>query len=186
MRSSLTPITPDRDLAVTSPMNVVLAILLGWQVLVFVAFSLPPLFAIGIDQIFWIQARTLIPSALERFHQDIGRYPTTAEGIDALRVAPKKCAGQWKGPYLEGTLRPTFGETYFYEAPGSHSGHNYDFWIGYHDRVFASWLTPPTPLSERFLFRYSGFLGCACYLFGYLAWRYFKKPIQPPDPKPID
>jgi general secretion pathway protein G len=42
--------------------------------------------------------------ALDLFEQDVGRYPTMEEGIQAL-VADPGIPG-WKGPYLKGDLRP--------------------------------------------------------------------------------
>lgn len=42
--------------------------------------------------------------ALDLFEQDIGRYPTTDEGLDALVVDPG--IEGWKGPYLRTGLKP--------------------------------------------------------------------------------
>src|SRR5664279_2669618 len=44
-------------------------------------------------------------SALELFHLDAGRYPTTAEGLKALVTAPTG-ARNWSGPYLRTTTVP--------------------------------------------------------------------------------
>src|ERR1035437_10195606 len=41
-----------------------------------------------------------ICSALDNFSFDCGRFPTTAEGLQALMVQPAGVGG-WKGPYLE-------------------------------------------------------------------------------------
>lgn len=41
----------------------------------------------------------VVLSALDAFHVDVGRYPTIAEGVDALLVQPDKTDG-WAGPYL--------------------------------------------------------------------------------------
>jgi general secretion pathway protein G len=37
--------------------------------------------------------------ALELFRADCGRYPTTAENLDALRTRPPGAVG-WRGPYV--------------------------------------------------------------------------------------
>jgi general secretion pathway protein G len=41
----------------------------------------------------------LFGTALDAFRLDIGRYPTTEEGLKALREAPSG-ADRWQGPYL--------------------------------------------------------------------------------------
>ncbi|MDE0021315.1 MAG: type II secretion system major pseudopilin GspG [Candidatus Poribacteria bacterium] len=39
-------------------------------------------------------------TALEMYALDVGVYPTTEEGLEALTAAPTSAAG-WKGPYLQ-------------------------------------------------------------------------------------
>ena len=45
-------------------------------------------------------------AALERFRRDVGRYPTTAEGLPAIFECPDTpdVAAKWRGPYLDTTL----------------------------------------------------------------------------------
>lgn len=63
--------------------------------------------------------------AIEAFRIDNGRYPTTAEGLDALVVAPAD-APRWHGPYLQNAIPlDPWGTKYEYRAPGS-NGHDYD------------------------------------------------------------
>lgn len=63
--------------------------------------------------------------AIEAFRIDNGRYPTTAEGLDALVVAPAE-APRWHGPYLQNAVPlDPWGTKYEYRAPGS-NGHDYD------------------------------------------------------------
>jgi general secretion pathway protein G len=40
-----------------------------------------------------------VASAVEVFQSDVGRYPTEAEGLDALIHEPKNVTG-WAGPYI--------------------------------------------------------------------------------------
>ena len=42
----------------------------------------------------------LLGTALDTFRLDIGRYPTTDEGLEALRRKPSN-ADRWDGPYLK-------------------------------------------------------------------------------------
>jgi general secretion pathway protein G len=56
--------------------------------------------------------------AIEAFRIDNGRYPTTAEGLDALVTAPSG-ATRWNGPYLQGAIPvDPWGTKYQYQAPG--------------------------------------------------------------------
>jgi general secretion pathway protein G len=60
-----------------------------------------------------------IQSALELFQVDVGRYPTQAEGLDALIVAPATAPG-WDGPYLKKAdgLKDPWTRPYLYRIPG--------------------------------------------------------------------
>ncbi|MGB9627184.1 MAG: type II secretion system major pseudopilin GspG [Thermodesulfobacteriota bacterium] len=62
----------------------------------------------------------LFGTALDSFRLDVGRYPTTEEGLRALREKPSGL-DSWKGPYLpkEIPLDP-WGKPYIYKCPGEH------------------------------------------------------------------
>ena len=59
-------------------------------------------------------------TALEMFRLEVGRYPTSAEGLEALRTRPGALE-RWDGPYLkkEIPLDP-WGNPYAYKSPGEH------------------------------------------------------------------
>lgn len=60
-----------------------------------------------------------LSKALEQFRLDVGRYPSTEEGIFALRQQPADAEG-WRGPYLTKDPSPDpWGREYVYEWPGS-------------------------------------------------------------------
>jgi general secretion pathway protein G len=65
-------------------------------------------------------------SALDLFRLDVGRYPTSQEGLGGL-VARPGTAASWAGPYLKGTSVPAdpWGRPYQYRSPGS-EGRAYD------------------------------------------------------------
>lgn len=65
-----------------------------------------------------VQMESLVTS-LELFHIDVGRYPTTAEGLNALVQQAGKAPG-WNGPYLsKGTIPlDPWSQPYKYESPG--------------------------------------------------------------------
>ena len=62
----------------------------------------------------------LFGTALDSFRLDVGKYPSTSEGLQALRVSPSGVEN-WKGPYLpkEIPLDP-WGQQYQYRSPGEH------------------------------------------------------------------
>lgn len=62
-------------------------------------------------------------TALELFHLDMGRYPTTGEGLTALTAAPAGAKG-WAGPYLDKALAADpWGNPYVYQAAGDGSSY---------------------------------------------------------------
>jgi general secretion pathway protein G len=61
-----------------------------------------------------------LDKALEQFRLDVGRLPSTEEGLAALNVA---CAGiiNWEGPYLKKAVpQDPWGHPYVYVQPGTH------------------------------------------------------------------
>lgn len=67
-------------------------------------------------------ARTQIEQfsgALDLYRLEVGRYPTTAEGLQALVQEPAGVS-RWNGPYLKkGTVpKDPWGNEYQYRAPG--------------------------------------------------------------------
>ncbi|MCF8191987.1 MAG: type II secretion system major pseudopilin GspG [Burkholderiales bacterium] len=59
-----------------------------------------------------------IADALDQFRLDVGRYPTTTEGLAALTQAlPGEV--RWRGPYLKKDApADPWGRAYVYRAPG--------------------------------------------------------------------
>jgi general secretion pathway protein G len=57
-------------------------------------------------------------SALDLFYLDVGRYPTSNEGLAALMQRPAS-SPMWNGPYLRGALpNDPWGNPYVYRSPG--------------------------------------------------------------------
>jgi general secretion pathway protein G len=57
--------------------------------------------------------------SLDTYRLDMGRYPTTEEGLAALLAPPSAAAGKWNGPYLKKTVpQDPWGHAYLYRAPG--------------------------------------------------------------------
>ena len=59
-----------------------------------------------------------IENALELYYIDIGRYPSTEEGLEALARAPAD-GSAWNGPYLKksGIFLDAWGTAYEYKSP---------------------------------------------------------------------
>jgi general secretion pathway protein G len=62
-----------------------------------------------------------LASAVDLFRLDVGRYPTSQEGLNALVAAPPGLA-VWRGPYVKkrASLVDPWGRAYRYRAPGQH------------------------------------------------------------------
>ncbi len=62
----------------------------------------------------------LLGQALDTFRLDVGRYPTSQEGLNALITNPG--IEKWDGPYLKKNTVPKdpWDKPYVYQAPGTH------------------------------------------------------------------
>ena len=69
----------------------------------------------------------LIGAGLDQYRLDVGGYPTTAHGLDALQKNPGG-VNSWNGPYLKKAVpRDPWGSPYKYRCcPGQHG--DYDLW----------------------------------------------------------
>ena len=68
-----------------------------------------------------------IGQTLDLFRLEVGRYPTTQEGLQALITAPTGVPN-WNGPYWKKSTLPKdpWTNEYKYAAPGQHGA--YDLW----------------------------------------------------------
>jgi len=59
----------------------------------------------------------VIVIALEKYKNDLGVYPTTADNLSTLLTAPASFleSGKWKGPYLQQLPKTPWGKGYNYE-----------------------------------------------------------------------
>ena len=63
-----------------------------------------------------------LEKTLELFKLDVGRFPSTAEGLDALVNRPASANG-WNGPYLKGGVpNDPWGKPYKYTSPTADGG----------------------------------------------------------------
>ena len=61
----------------------------------------------------------IVEGALARFQYDCGRFPTDAEGLDALLEPPPGLEDRWAGPYCRRSdLEDPWGRRFIYIAEG--------------------------------------------------------------------
>ena len=70
-------------------------------------------------------------SVLDLYKLDVGAYPTTEQGLTALRERPSG-VDVWSGPYLKGEKDPLdpWNRPFIYRAPSLRQGHDYDLCSG--------------------------------------------------------
>ena len=68
-----------------------------------------------------------LASVLDMYKLDVGSYPTTEQGLQALVEQPTDVAN-WNGPYVKGDKPPidAWNHPYMYRAPSTRPGHDYD------------------------------------------------------------
>jgi len=65
-----------------------------------------------------------LEKALDQYRLDIGHYPTSEEGLQALVAAPSG-ETNWAGPYLRKGIPPDpWGRPYVYAQPGTHGDYD--------------------------------------------------------------
>ena len=67
---------------------------------------------------------SMIEDALDAFRLDVGRYPTTEEGLQALVEQPSGLE-KWDGPYLKKKVpKDPWDHDYVYKCPGEHGDYD--------------------------------------------------------------
>ena len=62
--------------------------------------------------------------ALDQYRLDVGRYPTTEQGLAAL-IAKPASESKWEGPYLEKSVpKDPWDRVYQYKNPGEHGDYD--------------------------------------------------------------
>jgi general secretion pathway protein G len=97
-----------------------------------------------------------IEQGLEYFRADMGRYPTTDEGLEALtnpsQIQDEELAKKWTEPYLKkGGVKDSWNTPFNYECPGRHNEKSFDLWSNGPDRRegtdddITNWTNDPPP-----------------------------------------
>ena len=69
-----------------------------------------------------------LATALDLYELDNGQYPTTEQGLAALRTKPASSSvpSNWRGPYLKKEPKDPWTKPYIYKFPGEHNPGGYD------------------------------------------------------------
>jgi len=72
----------------------------------------------------------LCKSALQTYEATGGSYPTTEQGLAALRYCPNGVdPTKWAGPYLDADVPlDPWGQPYQYQCPGQRNPDSFDLW----------------------------------------------------------
>lgn len=86
-----------------------------------------------------IFVRDSLKTALVRYRIDMGDYPATTEGLQALLTAPAGKADRWRGPYIDTTggrlpIDP-WSESYQYRYPGLKNKGGFDLFSKGPDKI---------------------------------------------------
>jgi general secretion pathway protein G len=67
-----------------------------------------------------------LAKALDTYRLDVGRYPSTEQGLAALVTAPAN-EPRWSGPYLQkGLPQDPWDRAYVYRHPAANAAHDFD------------------------------------------------------------
>lgn len=72
-----------------------------------------------------------LASVLDLYKLDVGSYPSTDDGLQALVTKPAD-ADNWNGPYVKSNQVPVdpWNHPYLYRNPSNREGHDYDLCSG--------------------------------------------------------
>ena len=70
-----------------------------------------------------------LASVLDMYKLDVGSYPTTDQGLQAL-ISPPPGVTRWSGPYVKGEKVPEdpWGHPFLYRSPSQRPGHEFDLY----------------------------------------------------------
>jgi general secretion pathway protein G len=78
-----------------------------------------------------VQSIQRLDTVLDIYKLDVGSYPTSEQGLQAL-IAKPASVPRWNGPYLKGEAAPvdSWGRPYIYRSPSTRAGRAYDLCSG--------------------------------------------------------
>jgi general secretion pathway protein G len=111
-----------------SLLEILIAIALLAVVATLVITNLDGVLGGGQEKVARIFVEESMTTPLMRYRVDMGRYPSTDEGLRVLITAPSENAGNWRGPYVDKLPNDPWGQPYQYRFPGEKNPSGYDLW----------------------------------------------------------
>jgi general secretion pathway protein G len=82
----------------------------------------------GREEVARLFVEETLETPLTAYRVNMGRYPTTEEGLLALVAQPSDDAINWRGPYVKKMNPDPWGNPYQYKSPAERSNTGYDLW----------------------------------------------------------
>lgn len=108
--------------------EIVLVIALIVAILGFAVGNLGNIFGNQQEKLAGLTVKETYDLPLTTYRVDMGSYPSTALGLNALITKPQNDRGRWRGPYLKDKdkLLDPWNNPYQYVYPGTHNKSGYD------------------------------------------------------------
>lgn len=82
----------------------------------------------GREEVARLFVEETLETPLTAYRVNMGRYPSTEDGLDALVKPPSEEAVNWRGPYVKKMNPDPWGSPYQYRYPGERNKSGYDLW----------------------------------------------------------
>lgn len=82
----------------------------------------------GREEVARLFVEETLETPLTAYRVNMGRYPSTEEGLEALLKKPSDEAVSWRGPYVKKINPDPWGSPYQYAYPGERNPAGYDLW----------------------------------------------------------
>ncbi|VGO14266.1 Type II secretion system protein G [Pontiella desulfatans] len=82
----------------------------------------------GREQVARLFVEETLETPLTAYRVNMGRYPSTEEGLEALVKKPSDEAVNWRGPYVKKLNPDPWGTPYQYAYPGERNASGFDLW----------------------------------------------------------
>jgi general secretion pathway protein G len=101
--------------------------------------SLGNIFSSRKEDIARLFVQSSLKTALFSYQSDMGDYPSTTEGLQALLTPPAGKADRWRRAYIDSNTGKVpvdpWNQEYRYAYPGTHNKGSYDLWSAGPDKV---------------------------------------------------
>jgi|TARA_B100001093_G_C26813367_1_gene1008552 general secretion pathway protein G len=82
----------------------------------------------GKKEIARIFVNETLVTPLMTYRVNVGSYPSTEEGLEALMTQPSEETENWDGPYVTKLSKDPWGRPYNYKFPGIQNLEKFDLW----------------------------------------------------------